>query len=341
MLPLLGVLGLLLQGAGHQPLVRPPSQGERVQIVAAVRATWRYESTSQPYHGHVRPLSAQPHVVGIRVSTGNPLYATAAVDLVDARGRVVHGAAVILLGRVRDKKLAKAIGAWVPVTEPVPSFPRSCTAATPSELRALLCPSPWAVLHVREPRSRPAQALDPRLRTTDLHSVDWSNVTLPGATCGADEPIRLRHGEAAVYSVGHPWWPAVVVDTGRAVDEHVYYGDLTGDGHDEAALDVVCSNGGGTADGQLAFSSVIFTAVGHSLRVIGIVTPRQPLNPNMPHVPIVGKVKLERGRLISSEYWYGRRDGTCCASGRATTTWSYTDGKLRPARTIVTRRPVR
>ena len=53
------------------------------------------------------------------------------------------------------------------------------------------------------------------------------------------------------------------------------FGDLDGDGRDEAALSVVCANGGGTAGGQLAFSAVIFKAVGRSFRVIGIVTPPQ------------------------------------------------------------------
>jgi hypothetical protein len=171
---------------------------------------------------------------------------------------------------------------------------------------------------------------------SNLRAVDWANVTLPGAVCGARDPIRLRHGEAAMYSGGHPWWPAVVVSAGRAS-----YGDLTGDRRDEAAVDVLCSNGGGTADGQLAFSTAIFEAVGDSLRLIGVITPRQPLDPTTPHVPLISSVRLVPGRAIVHEAWYGAKDGTCCSSGRATTVWTYANGRLRPLRTTITQQPSR
>jgi hypothetical protein len=69
-----------------------------------------------------------------------------------------------------------------------------------------------------------------------------------------------------VRSARFPWWPAVVVNTAW---NGVRYGDLDGDGRDEAVVDVVCSNAGGTAAGQLAFSSVVFAARGRSLRSIG------------------------------------------------------------------------
>jgi hypothetical protein len=86
---------------------------------------------------------------------------------------------------------------------------------------------------------------------------------------------------------------------------------------------------------------VIFRAVGRSLRIVGIVTPRQPLDPDAGHVPIVGRVDIRRGPIVAHEAWYGAHDGTCCASGRATTNWTYATGTLRPARTVVEHEPSR
>jgi hypothetical protein len=101
----------------------------------------------------------------------------------------------------------------------------------------------------------------------------------------------------------------------------------------------VCANGGGTAAGQLAFSEVVFKAEGRSLRLVGIVTPRQPLGAEGAHVPLVSAVAIKRGRVIAPEYWYGPYDGSCCASGEAKTIWEYTNGKLRPSRTVILQRP--
>jgi hypothetical protein len=120
------------------------------------------------------------------------------------------------------------------------------------------------------------------------------------------------------------------------------YGDLDGDGTtDEAAVGVVCSNGGGTAAGQLGFFYVIVGARENVLRLMGVVTPRQPLDPDAGHVPLLGSVEILRGRLLAQEAWYGPSDGTCCPSGRAATIWTYASGKLRPSRTIVVLRPSR
>jgi hypothetical protein len=162
---------------------------------------------------------------------------------------------------------------------------------------------------------------------------------LPGGACGSSRPFRPRryeHGPAALIHADLDllWWnPVVVYSWSKPV-----FGDLTGDGHDEAALDVDCTNGGGTAGGQLAFSEVVFQAVGTLLRVVGVRTPRQPLEPES-HVPLSHVVAIERGKVVVSEAWYGPNDGDCCASGRARTIWTFSAGKLRPTRTTVLRKP--
>jgi len=172
--------------------------------------------------------------------------------------------------------------------------------------------------------------------TVDVHKVDWANVSIPGSVCGAPHSMRLHKRRAVVTSKRWPSVPRVTVEAGW---NPVVYGNLDGVGQDEAALIVGCSNGGGTADGFLAYAQVIFTTAGKSLRVISVVTPKQAHKAN--RLPTLVTVKIRRGKVIAHEAWYGANDGTCCPSGRTTTVWKYASGKLRPGRPRVTQRPPR
>src|SRR5262249_39278735 len=93
-----------------------------------------------------------------------------------------------------------------------------------------------------------------------IRSVRCNEVQVPALTCWASKPIRL-HGGSAVARTSH--WPTYLPDHRVTIyrEEHVAYGDLDGDGRDEAALGIVCANGGGTAGGQLAVAQVVFQFV--------------------------------------------------------------------------------
>jgi hypothetical protein len=173
----------------------------------------------------------------------------------------------------------------------------------------------------------------------DLHAVDWRQATIPGSVCGAKAPIHLRArgelSEVVVRSTRWRDWPRVEVDALWS-GSHVVYGDLDGDGSDEAALIVDCNNGGGTADGQLAFAAVIYTAGPRGPRVVGVVTPQ--VRGQGEHVPLL-RVSIRPGKVVSHEFFYGLDDGTCCASGRATTVWTYSGGRLEVTGARVTRKP--
>ncbi len=174
----------------------------------------------------------------------------------------------------------------------------------------------------------------------DLHKVEWSGVTLPGSVCGASRPIRLHHGSAFFTPVPRRFSRdsfagkrGVTVDSGW---DRVVFGDLAGSGHDDAGLIVDCNNGGGTADGALLYAWVIFSGVGGRLSVVGIVTPQvQPSD----ELPTLIEIAIEPGKLTAREFFYGPADGTCCASGRARTIWTYAHGALRPCVPMITRRP--
>jgi hypothetical protein len=167
----------------------------------------------------------------------------------------------------------------------------------------------------------------PLVRTT------WGAVSIPGSICGASQPIELRKGTAVVSSSRWPRVPKVTVISGW---DGVSYGDLDGDGRDEAALGVSCTNGGGTAGGALSYARVVFGGTARSPRVIGVVTPQQRQSRRT--LPTLLQVELDAGRISAREAWYSPKDGTCCPSGMSKTTWRFSsDQGLSPARTVVTR----
>jgi hypothetical protein len=174
-----------------------------------------------------------------------------------------------------------------------------------------------------------------------LQAVGWPNETVPGAVCRSSSQIHLHHHFAQIAHTGFGDVDSFgsdpdLVEVTAAYD--VTYGQLGGVGP-AVAVDVVCSNNGGTADGQIRFADVVFSGSATSVRPVGLLTPRQPHRSNASHVPLLGKVKWVHGRIVVAEYWYGPKDPTCCASGRATTTWAFRTGKLTAVRTVVIKRP--
>jgi hypothetical protein len=163
----------------------------------------------------------------------------------------------------------------------------------------------------------------------DLHSVRWKDVAVPGSTCGSFQPrVQLHRGQG--FAISHRWPPYSIVEFVGAWDR-VVYGDLDGDGNDEAAVGVYCSNGGGTADAVLAYALVIYTANAGTPRVLGVIRPRaQSQLPALIRVTRIG-----RGTIRVSEAFYGSNDGTCCPSGRAVTTWALRNGDLVPVTTTI------
>jgi hypothetical protein len=115
------------------------------------------------------------------------------------------------------------------------------------------------------------------------------------------------------------------------------YGDVDGDGHDEALVPLWCNNNGGTADGALLYSLAVFTGRAGSVQPIGLITPRQQPPDELPTLLLVSRVSP--GQIVIDETWYGPKDGTCCPSGTATTTWTYTSGQLEVATSTVTAQP--
>jgi hypothetical protein len=174
-----------------------------------------------------------------------------------------------------------------------------------------------------------------------LQTVGWANATLPGAVCKSRGPIELHKHLAQITRTGFGDVNSSGADHDLVLVSAAYrvtYGQLGGVGN-AAAVDVLCSNNGGTADGQIRFADVVFPGSASGVRPLGLVTPQQPDSANLSHVPLLGKPKWVGGHIVVPEYWYGPNDPTCCASGRAITTWASRAGKLAAVRTVVTKRP--
>ncbi len=165
-----------------------------------------------------------------------------------------------------------------------------------------------------------------------LRGVDWASSTIPGAWCGSPQPITLSNWTATITSTFND---DQVTDVGASKPQ---FGEIGGSVGAVAALPVGCNNGGGTADGQIAFALIVFAGTASSPHVLAVLTPRQPASEHAVHTPLIAGEKIERGRIVVREAWYGRNDATCCPTGRATTNWRLEDGRLAPS-TVVNRQP--
>jgi hypothetical protein len=116
--------------------------------------------------------------------------------------------------------------------------------------------------------------------------------------------------------------------------DHVTYGDLMGDGQQEAVVDIYCDNNGGTTEGDLAYGAVVVGNQGQ-LRALGTITTQMRL-PDAGHVTLIGDVHIVPGKILVTELWYRQTDASCCPSGKAVTTWSFNSGTLMSQPPVVT-----
>jgi hypothetical protein len=171
-----------------------------------------------------------------------------------------------------------------------------------------------------------------------FHNVNWLGATVPGSVCRGTRPIHLRHGSAVARATrpsdgGWHEWPRIYLSLIRPAT----YGTL--DGRSAAAITVGCTNGGGTADGFMAYADVIFVArhVG-APELIGVVKPHIRPWGQEQMASLIG-VSFANGEVLAHEYFYGPADGTCCASGRAISVWKLSRGGLVREETVITRKP--
>ncbi len=159
----------------------------------------------------------------------------------------------------------------------------------------------------------------------DLHGVDWDQATVTGAFCGVEGPVRLRDGRAEATST---LWGKVFLWTSRPAQ--VRYGDLDGDGRDEAAVTLGCDDGSGATPWKLAlgYGIVVVRSVGGSSELVGEISATT-MRDDAPHIPSLTEPRLEKGVITVEELWYRPSDGDCCPSAASLTRWWLRDGTLK------------
>jgi hypothetical protein len=113
----------------------------------------------------------------------------------------------------------------------------------------------------------------------------------------------------------------------------VMYGDLLEDEKEEAAVAVVCDNGGGTGSGLLESGIVLFAERDGRLISVGTVTARKQYEGQLP--TLISVKEWRKPSIIVSESYFRASDATCCPSGRAETDWIWTEESLSPGATRV------
>lgn len=162
---------------------------------------------------------------------------------------------------------------------------------------------------------------------TGVRGADWANVEVPASVCGGEGSVTLKDGDAVVSSTRWPdaWEgnaPSSIPSQVRISQEDpVAYGDVDGDGLDEAVVGIWCDNGGGTAGGQLGQSLVVFTGAAERPSVLGILDTTQPSPGRAPYFDS-GATRIAGGSITARELYFGP-SAYARLTAQAETTWSW------------------
>jgi hypothetical protein len=157
---------------------------------------------------------------------------------------------------------------------------------------------------------------------SDVKAVDWPNTKLPAKFCDVEGLVEFRNANGSATS--GKW--GLVQFSSVYDQDRVVYGDIDGDGKNEAAVNVYCNNGSGLASGQLAFAWVVVAVRNGSLEVVGEISAKAPPVDGRP--PLLSGPRFDKGSITVKESWYRQNDMTCCPTGEARTTWRLRDGAL-------------
>lgn len=187
--------------------------------------------------------------------------------------------------------------------------------AAPQESRTSVATTTTTTPPVTRPSLGPA---------SDVKAVDWPNTKLPAKFCDVEGLVEFRNAKGSATS--GKW--GLVQFSSVYDQDRVVYGDIDGDGENEAAVNVYCNNGSGMASGQLAFAWVVVAVRNGSLEVVGELSATVARDDARP--VLLSEPRFDKGSITVTESWYRPSDATCCPSGEARTTWRLSDGTLKP-----------
>jgi hypothetical protein len=166
---------------------------------------------------------------------------------------------------------------------------------------------------------------------TDIRAVDFGEVAPPGSACA--EGLRFTPPAAIPVAQGQ----SPMLDIGRftrlRIDPHVVYGDLDGDGHDEAVVHVVCTYGANGAEDTLHVWAQ--TGAGRTVHEASLTEPPPSVSGPLP--PAVDDVMVDGRRVEVTWTQYAAGDPNCCPSRLATVTYELDGDRLDSVGRPVTR----
>jgi LppP/LprE lipoprotein len=164
----------------------------------------------------------------------------------------------------------------------------------------------------------------------DIRAVDFGEVAPPGSACA--EGLRFTPPTAIPVANGH----STVLDIGRytrlEVDPDVAYGDLDGNGDDEAVVHVVCNYGANGAEDTV---HVWTKRGGRTVHVAGLAEPPRSVTGPLP--PAVDDVAVDGRRIEVTWTRYAGGDPNCCPSRLTTVTYELDGDRLDRVGKPVTR----
>jgi hypothetical protein len=149
---------------------------------------------------------------------------------------------------------------------------------------------------------------------TDIRAVDFGEVAPPGSACA--EGLRFTPPAAIPVASGR----SSVLDIGRVtrleVDPDVAYGDLDGDGNDEAVVHVVCTYGANGAEDTV---HVWTQRRGRTVHLASVTEPPRSITGPLP--PAVAGVAVHASQVEVTWTRYAAGDPNCCPSRLTTVTY--------------------
>ncbi len=164
----------------------------------------------------------------------------------------------------------------------------------------------------------------------DIRAVDFGEVAPPGSACA--EGLRFTPPAAIPVANGR----STVLDIGRytrlEVDPNVAYGDLDGDGDDEAVVHVVCGYGANGAEDTV---HVWTQRGGRTVHVASLTEP--PRSVTGPLRPALDDIAVDGRRIEVTWTRYADDDPNCCPSELTTVTYELDGGTLDRVGTPISR----
>jgi hypothetical protein len=148
----------------------------------------------------------------------------------------------------------------------------------------------------------------------DIRRVDFKNFTYSPACIEKNEKLRVRNGE---YTRGNPGDPSS--DTIYFKVAEVVYGDLTGDGAEEAVVVTLCNTGG---TGQFTDGIIFTLRGGNAVEIVSLGVGDRAYGG-------IDSVAIENGLLKVGRYGTDS-GGACCPEYVETTSYRLTGNKLVP-----------